>query len=298
MNITDFAVIAKLNSAETAALQDILSDKTIMAMAEVIAAERFRNYPAEGSEDFPENDMLAQAWFAAAYLSIGHSKEKFRQLGYPESVWRDTMSDMVLWLRNEQRNSGIIGLGPVAREWTAVLYNGDVLRFGRLECNAKYCFKGDDIFDAGNNLLLAQGSEVINLHIPEDGAMSMDLCSVSLKKMAGFFAEYRPEYHWQGFICQSWLLDSQLQTMLPENSNIIKFQNSGIHYPVDIEADTVFRIFGSQDPFKVKNPTTLQRKAAEFLQKGGVFREEGLFIPRSVIEDAGFDLEKLLLNQA
>ena len=223
MNITDFAVIAKLNSAETAALQDILSDKTIMAMAEVIAAERFRNYPAEGSEDFPENDMLAQAWFAAAYLSIGHSKEKFRQLGYPESVWRDTMSDMVLWLRNEHRNSGVIGLGPVAREWTAVLYNGDVLRFGRLECNAKYCFKGDDIFDAGNNLLLAQGSEVINLHIPEDGAMSMDLCSVSLKKMAGFFAEYRPEYHWQGFICQSWLLDSQLQTMLPENSNILAF---------------------------------------------------------------------------
>ena len=94
MNITDFAVIAKLNSAETAALQGILSDKTIMAMAEVIAAERFRNYPAEGSEDFPENDMLAKAWFAAAYLSIGHSKEKFRQLGYPESVWRDTMSIM------------------------------------------------------------------------------------------------------------------------------------------------------------------------------------------------------------
>ena len=293
MNTADFTVIAGLNNAESAALHDILSDKAVMEMAEVIARECFQRYPAEDLKIFPENETLSRAWFAAAYLSIDYSRKRFQQLGLPEAVWLDTMSDMVLWLRNEQRNSNVIGLGTVARLWTAVLYNGDVLRFGRLECNQSYRFRGEDIFDAGKNLLLARDSEVINLHIPEDGAMNMVSCSKSLKMMADFFARYRPEHHWQGFICQSWLWDTQLQSMLPESSNIVKFQKLGVHYPVDEPADTVFRIFGSQDPFSVKAPTTLQRKAAEFLKNGGVFREEGLFIPRHEIEKVDFDLAKL-----
>ena len=298
MNITDFAVIARLNDAETAALKDILSDKAVMAMAEVIAEKSFRHYPVEELKIFQETAALAKAWFAAAYLSIDYSRKRFQQLDLPETVWLDTMSDMVLWLRNELHRSGVIGLGPVARLWTAVLYNGDVVRFGRLECNTSYRFRGNDIFDAENNLLLAHNSNVINLHIPEDGAMSMDLCSRSLKMMADFFAEYRPDYQWHGFICQSWLLDTQLRQMLPESSNIVKFQKLGIHYPVDEPADTVFRIFGSQDPFQIKNPTTLQRNAADFLKQHGVFREEGLFIPRRQIEKVNFDLEKLIDNQA
>ena len=89
-----------------------------------------------------------------------------------------------------------------------------------------------------------------------------------------------------------------LRQMLPESSNIVKFQKLGIHYPVDEPADTVFRIFGSQDPFQIKNPTTLQRNAADFLKHHGVFREEGLFIPRRQIEKVNFDLEKLLDNLA
>ena len=53
-------------------------------------------------------------------------------------------------------------------------------------------------------------------------------------------------------------------------------------------------IFGEKDISQIKNPTTLQRKAAEFLQAGGTFREEGIFISRREIEAVDFDLEKLL----
>ena len=94
-------------------------------------------------------------------------------------------------------------------------------------------------------------------------------------------------------ICQSWLLDTQLADMLPESSNIIKFQKLGMHYPVEEAADTVFRIFGSQDPLSIEKPTLLQRKAAEFLRNNGVFREEGMVILRSKLEEVNFDLGKL-----
>lgn len=294
MNIADFAAIARLEPEEISALKYICSNKSIMLMAQKIAEKTFQTEPVEELKCFPESPELAQAWFAAAYLSIDHSWNKFKLLGYPEAVWLDTMSDMAIWLRHEKRNKGVIGLGEVARWWTALLYNGKVIRRGRLECNTSYCFKGNDILNAENELLLARGDKVINLHIPEDGAMDMALCSASLKAMAEFFSKYHPDYDWKGFICQSWLLDSQLCSLLPEHSNIVKFQNSGIHFPVDTPADTVFRIFGEKDISQIKTPTTLQRKAAEFLQAGGTFREEGIFISRRKIEAVDFDLEKLL----
>ena len=257
--------------------------------------DKFReqcNFTDEELQCFEESADLSQSWFAAAYLSIDYSRSKFQQLNYPEAVWLDTMSDMAIWLRHEKRNQGVYGLGKIARLWTALLYNGKIIRRGRLECNTAYYFKENNIVDSGNNLLLAQGDAVINLHIPEDGPLDIALCGRSLKLMNDFFAECRPAYNWKGAICQSWLLDKQLETMLPANSNIIKFQKLGLHYPVAEPADTVFRIFGAQDPFAVKNPTTLQRKAADFLRQGGVFREEGLFIPRSKLEELDFDLEK------
>ena len=291
MNTDIFAAISGLNDSEKAALSEILRNQSIMQMAQEIAAKCYQNNPPQELEIFPESAELAQSWFAAAYLSMDYSRNKFRKLGFPEAVWLDTMSDMVIWLRHEKRNYGVYGLGKVARLWTAFLYNGNVIRRGRLECNTEYYFKANA--DGKNHLLPAPGAPVINLHIPEDGPLDIRLCSQSLKMMAEFFAECKRDYNWQGAICQSWLLDRQLGCMLTEDSNIIKFQQLGIHYSVDEKADTVFRIFGAQDPFTVKNPTTLQRKAAAFLRQGGVFREEGLFIPRSKLEAVDFNLEKL-----
>lgn len=296
MNIADFAATAKLEPEEISALKMICSNKSIMLMAQKIAEKTFQTEPVEELKCFPESPELAQAWFAAAYLSIDYSRRKFKLLGYPEAVWLDTMSDMAIWLRHEKRNKDIIGLGKVSRWWTALLYNGKVIRRGRLECNTYYCYNGNDIFNAENKRLLTRGDKVINLHIPEDGAMDMALCSASVKAMAEFFSNCHPDYDWQGFICQSWLLDRQLCNLLPEHSNIVKFQKLGLHFPVDTPADTVFRIFGEKDISQIPEPTSLQRNAADFLRNGGVFREEGMFIERSKLEKFNFDLNKILTH--
>lgn len=293
MNTAEFAKIAVLNSEEFSALESILGNNAVMQMAQVIAEKCFQQECCSGENFFPESPALSQAWFAAAYLSIDYSHRKFQLLGYPDDVWHDTISDMAIWLRHEKRNNGIIGLGTVARIWTAVLFNAKVIRRGRLECNTNYLYKERDLRDPENNLLLVYGDPVINIHIPEDGALDLALCSKSLKAMAEFFAEFHKDYNWKAVICQSWLLDCQLRSMLPASSNIIKFQNTGIHYPVDEAADTVFRVFGNQDPFAIKNPTSLQRKAADFLRQGGVFREEGLCIPRHKLEEVDFNLAAL-----
>ena len=293
-DLENFVEISQLNPAECSALQKILAQKEIMAMAEVIAEKAFMGEKAEDVILYPESTQLSQAWFAAAFLSFEASHRHYMSLNYPEAVWRDSMTDLKVWLRNEFRNSGVIGLGKLARPWQVVLYRGSVTRHGRLECNSSFFYSHGDIVDPAGKTLLRNGDAVINLHIPEEGPMDMDSCGISLKRMAKFFAECRSDYKWQGFLCESWLLDRQLRQMLPENSNIIKFQDLGFRFMLHESDDTIFRIFGYSAPESIKNPTSLQRNAAEFLKRGGKFFEEGIFIPRALIGEFDFDLNKLL----
>ena len=288
----EFATICELNAREADALRRILSEPRILATAEAIARACFFPGGAD-TPPAPESADLSRAWFAAAYLSFGHSRDCFRALGFPDAVWRDTMTDLKVWLRNEARNRGVIGLGPLARPWEVELYHGRVTRHGRLECNTEFQYGHEPLLDDSRRVLLAPGAPVINLHIPEDGPLDLAECSASLKRIDRFFAQCRPDYAWQGFLCESWLLDRQLLPMLPPGSNIARFQALGRHYPMHPTDDTIFRIFGTAAPTAIARPTSLQASAARFLQNGGQFIEEGMFIPRDAIEAVDFDLTRL-----
>lgn len=292
MTPEQFAEICRLNQEEKDSLLEILNDPEITDWAHQIAEHCFIPEVSGNAPDFPKGDKLSKAWFAAAYFGAEAAKEHYRRQGFPEEVLFETMTDITAWLRNTKRNNGIIGIG-YGRSWQAILYHGTVTRHGRLECNTECFYDGPQLTDESGNRVVQKGDALIQIHIPEDGPMDMESCGKSMKRMAEFFAKYRPDYNWTGFHCVSWLLDSQLVPMLSENSNIMKFRNLGYNYPVDIKSDTVYRVFGTTDPFTVENPTSLQRNIVEFLKKGGVFLEGGMFIPRASVEAVDYDLEKL-----
>lgn len=279
ISIEEFSARCLLNAEETEALRSILRDENIMKMAEHIAQCCF--YPAERGEipAYPESKELSQAWFAACYLGAGAAEQHYASKGIPREIMIESMSDLAIWLRNSKRNYNVIGLCN-ARPWEASIFHGNVLRFGRLECNYQHFYEFEPICDDQGNVLLKKGDAVINMHIPEDGPMDIGECRKSMERMRAFFSEYRKDYDWKGFLCESWLLDSQLRQMLPENSNIIKFQDMGYHFDLSENEDTIFRVFGTRDPETVENPTTLQRNMLAFIKSGGVFRSGGLFIPR------------------
>lgn len=293
LSFDDFVRISRLNELEAATLRQLLADDSVMAMAREISCKEF--FPANGERFVPpeESPKLAQAWFAAAYLSFNSSFERYRELNIPVEIWQDSLTDLAVWLRHKFRNHRVVGLGPAGRSWQAAIYQGKVIRTGRLECNSEFHYRYEPLYDRSGRIILQKGDPVINLHIPEDGPLDMIACSSSIRRMADFFARYRPDFHWRGFLCESWLLDRQLRPMLAETSNIIKFQNLGQHYITDEPCDTVFRLFGYADPAAVQNPTSLQKSVIEFLQRGGKFIEEGMFIPRHIVEAADFDLTRL-----
>ena len=292
MTPEQFSEISKLNPEESAALNEILKDPKLVEWAHLIADQCFIPEKSGKNPELPEGDDLSRAWFAAVYFSVDAAMEHYRRQEIPQDVLFDAMTDITAWLRNTKRNYGVIGLRK-GRGWEVALYHGDVIRRGRLECNTA-CFYEWELVDPRGELLLKKGDPVIQLHIPEDGPMDMESCGKSMKKMAEFFASCKPDYDWKGFHCISWLLDPLLLPMLREGSNMLNFSRLGYLYPVDIKSDTQFRVFGTTDPEKVENPTSLQRKAAEFLKSGGVFLEGGVYLPREMIEAVDYDLEKLI----
>ena len=94
----------------------------------------------------------------------------------------------------------------------------------------------------------------------------MEMCQESFCLAKDFFGE---EY--QVYVCDSWLLSPHLKEVLPENSNIVRFQNLfevtkvGYEYP---QAEQ--RIFGEvlSDKQQYPEDTTLRRRAKEYVLSG------------------------------
>ena len=280
ISVEAFSHSAGIQADECSALKRYLADEKIMQMAERIVQECF--VPAEygNAPEFPENDDLCRAWLAACFLGYEAAEGHYAALGFPHSVLEETLSDVGIWVYNTLRNNGVVGIDRSARMWQVALFHGRVTRHGRLECNTESFFNGDDLFDEKGRVLVRKGEPVINIHVPEDGKLDIDACRNSFERMRGFFDTFRKGYDWKGFVCESWLLDRQLRRLLDEKSNILKFQDLGYFYDIGESDSIIFRIFGKTSPESVKNPTSLQRRALEFMREGGRFRKGGLFIPR------------------
>ncbi len=71
--------------------------------------------------------------------------------------------------------------------------------------------------------ILAKGDDVIGIHIPAGERLDPEAVSHAIQEAREFFGTYFPDYQYKGFSCVSWLLDPQLETLLGQESNIVKF---------------------------------------------------------------------------
>ena len=163
MTPEQFSAACRLNTEEFSALKEILNDPELTAWAKIIAEQCFIPEKYGEMPELPEGNSLSKAWFAAAFFGADSAAEHFRKKGFPEAILHETMTDITAWLRNTKRNNGVIGIG-YGRSWEVILYNGDVTRHGRLECNTRSLFKGR-LLDEHGTVLLQDGEPVIQLQI-------------------------------------------------------------------------------------------------------------------------------------
>jgi hypothetical protein len=133
---------------------------------------------------------------------------------------------------------------------------------------------------------LSPGDPVLHLHIPAGGPMDFDACGQSLQQALEFFSRHFPQQPFVAFACSSWLLDAQLEQMLPPASNLVRFLRETYLLPARSGgAGTLERVFGaaSIDPHTAPRDTTLRRAIADHLLAGGHLRGARCFLfPRDL----------------
>lgn len=144
-------------------------------------------------------------------------EKKYAQKGIEERILLDTLSDISIWLDTWSDLKGEMYLSELI--WLQRHMKMELFRLGRLQFGFGSC--EEDCPQYG----LKKGDPVLEVHIPEGGALTAEDCDASFTEARAFFAKYYPEYDYRCFTCHSWLLDPALKEIMKPDSNIILFQN-------------------------------------------------------------------------
>ena len=129
--------------------------------------------------------------------------------------------------------------------------------------------------------VLAPGDPVLHLHIPAGSPMDFDACGDSLRAALEFFPRSFPDLAFRAFACSSWLLDAQLDGLLPATSNIARFQREVYLLPGRGDGrSTLERVFGGvpADLRQAPRDTALRRAILDHLLAGRHLRNGRCFL--------------------
>lgn len=198
--------------------------------------------------------------FLAVYCRMAcDTYDRYRECKVDEAIFWDTFQDIRFWCENYKNEYGSYGIGAFDWFWRHI--DMTLFRLGRLQfeqMKMEYAVGKDADF-------LPQGSEVINIHIPQGEKLDMTACQESLERAYARYGKKHP------YVCHSWLLYPGLKKVLKETSNILQFQKLFRIIQVDYkEREAEWRIFGKVKNVIAKYPedTSLQRGVKEYLLKG------------------------------
>lgn len=149
--------------------------------------------------------------------------------------------------------------------------------------------------------VLSKGSPVLDVHIAADGKLSHEDCGESFRSSVDFFAKNFPELSFDGYMCSSWLLDPQLQHILPRKSNIVKFQREFYLYPEKSDDFQTFeRVFGNKpdDLAELKPETSMQKAILDYVNEGNKMRQASMFLLKEDLQywgQAFYQKESMML---
>ena len=141
---------------------------------------------------------------------------KFTAKGIPEKIILDSFAGIKLNALKGFDVTGELAIRSFAY-WLYLYYEFKLITLGRLQFELRGAMSGAE------HLGLPAGEPVLAVHIPVGEKLTEEACLDSFKSANEFFGKYFPEYEYRFFTCYSWLLDRNLNKILPESSNIIKF---------------------------------------------------------------------------
>lgn len=208
----------------------------------------------EGLKKSLEPDEKGLKMLTCQLHAACNTYEKYKAMGISEDIYTGTMKffSRFLYSHNE-----IYGEYKYVWGWWAVRQiSMQEYRIGDLEFE----------------MTMQDDKKIISIHIPSDANMTRSNLRKSYLDARDFFEKYYPEFANVDMTCGSWLLAPALKKFLPDNSNIIQFQNSFELTSQENDSPSILDwVYGRRDiPFEnLPEETSLQRKLKHYLINGG-----------------------------
>lgn len=208
-----------------------------------------------------KNSENHRQWILVFYLRLAlEVYEVYQEQGISEQIFEDTFYDITIWCEECNRKYGYYGLQEAG--WIALSIKRKLFRLGRLQFEPMIL--SEDLI--GDKDVLKAGISVLNVHIPAGEKLDLSKCVESLAKAEQFFGDT-----YEAYICDSWLLSPILKEFLPENSNIVRFQNmfeiAKVHHLFPQAEQRIFQDI-REDKENYPEHTLLQKKAKAYVLSG------------------------------
>lgn len=196
---------------------------------------------------------------------------RYKEKGIDESIWYDSMMDLLYKLDECHALHGI--WGTFVAFWFDRFFEMTRFALGRLQFETTTYYL-TDVYNGHGITMKRDEKTVLNLHIPSGSPLRHE----------DVLDSYRRAYHFYNsltingllpIICGSWLLYDRMKEFLPADSNIIRFQNdfeivNNIENPGFSECWRIYNMEYPGDPALLPRDTSLRRRYADWLAAGGV----------------------------
>ena len=197
--------------------------------------------------------------------------ETYRENGLPDSMWRQSMLDLKCKMMVCKSVKNIWGM--FVAWWYDGFFRMERFGMGRMEFEL-FDFPLDYYEKDGKRL--HKGDKVINCHIAKTGEpLSPELVEDTYRQAAAFYKEEFKDKPIP-FFCESWLIYSKMDDLLPQRSNIRTFKERFDviydHLYEKGDYSEMWRLYdmdytGNLDDFPADS--TLRRNYRQFLKDGG-----------------------------
>lgn len=188
--------------------------------------------------------------------------DHYNRLGIPQEYFYSTLKDISIWCENHN-NKGLKNYG-----WIKNHLKCELFKIGRLQYQM-FCCKNPTL--DYKQLPFKFGDNLIYIHIPQGEKLIYKDCVDSLLSAKKFFEIYFPDFNYQFFFCESWLLFEENFAFMDTSSNILQFQSLfNIVYSATDDRQAIERIFGKRRIAKSNytESTSLQRSAKAYMLDG------------------------------
>ncbi len=195
--------------------------------------------------------------------------DKYMKKGIPEKIFKTSMADLRCKLFECYCLYGI--WGSFVAVWFSRFFNFTLYGIGRLEFALFNC---DYDHTSPEGYTVKKGDPVIDVHIPSRGRLPHGEVIESYKEAYCFWRDHLG-IDPKGFVCESWMLFPEHESIIPDAENLMAFYRDYDikHSGYDDGSGDLWRIFYvyvNKDCLDLlPRKTYLQRRYAEHLEKGG-----------------------------